>query len=275
MTPENPAHPHGNAHSSERQAKGNRRNAQKSTGPRTEEGKKKVARNSTRHGVYAQSAIPIGHGHFVEDAGEIQAYVDSLTDSLGPRDRLEQELARQIGLQVLRLRRLERLEVASMQNDSAVDERVFTDLPDREYAESVAAAAAKVLRDYIFRVHSPTPEEFDVLIELVLVEKGWNSRVSEEFRRLQEKDPKAALESLLKVDYPTPFDQRRFAQKLLESLAEAAMQSRADREDEAGARTLTTSFDKSSQLVTRLSRELERLLQTYDRLQRRVLTVDT
>ena len=42
---------------SEAQIKANRENAQKSTGPRTEEGKAVVAQNAVKHGLWARQAV--------------------------------------------------------------------------------------------------------------------------------------------------------------------------------------------------------------------------
>ena len=58
----------------------NRRNAQRSTGPRTPEGRAIAAPNSTRHGLLAQGAIVMG-----EDVQLFQDRADSLLSDLKPR----------------------------------------------------------------------------------------------------------------------------------------------------------------------------------------------
>ena len=44
----------------EAQTEANRANAQKSTGPRTPEGKAKVAQNALKHGLLAKQAVVVG-----------------------------------------------------------------------------------------------------------------------------------------------------------------------------------------------------------------------
>jgi hypothetical protein len=60
---------------SERKLSANRANAQKSTGPRTPEGKRRVARNAVKHGILAREVF-IGEGDGAEreeDFSELQA----------------------------------------------------------------------------------------------------------------------------------------------------------------------------------------------------------
>jgi hypothetical protein len=47
---------------SEQQVEANRRNAQKSTGPRTDAGKRSSSGNATTHGVFANGAGPLWRG---------------------------------------------------------------------------------------------------------------------------------------------------------------------------------------------------------------------
>lgn len=88
---------------SERQIAANRRNAQKSTGPRSAAGKKRASRNAYRHGL----SIP-GSG-----AGFIRA-VEELACSLVREgaDASALELAREAARGMLELDRVRRIEVA-------------------------------------------------------------------------------------------------------------------------------------------------------------------
>jgi len=86
----------------------NRSNAQKSTGPRTPEGKAKVAQNAVKHGLLAQGAVISG-----EDVEEFAFYQDQMLEELAPARPMEATLAaRIIGLS-WRLRRAERLQGAA------------------------------------------------------------------------------------------------------------------------------------------------------------------
>src|SRR3954468_7800372 len=70
---------------SEAQLEANRRNSQKSTGPRTDAGKVESSRNATRSGLYAASLLIEG-----DDPDEVDALVRDYLAScrpVGPRER--------------------------------------------------------------------------------------------------------------------------------------------------------------------------------------------
>ncbi len=90
---------------SDAQIVANRLNAEKSTGPRTAEGKAVVAQNAVRHGLLAEQAVIRG-----EDPGEFEFYRDQMLDELAPAGAVESILAeRAVGL-AWRLRRAERIQ---------------------------------------------------------------------------------------------------------------------------------------------------------------------
>ena len=87
------------------QTNANRANAQKSTGPRTPEGKALVAQNAVKHGLLAQREVVQG-----EDAGELALFRDRMREDLDPMGSLEGILADRVVHLAWRLRRAERLE---------------------------------------------------------------------------------------------------------------------------------------------------------------------
>ncbi|MBN2128115.1 MAG: hypothetical protein JW741_01410, partial [Sedimentisphaerales bacterium] len=87
----------------EAQMAANRLNAQKSTGPRTAEGKAKVAQNAVKHGLLARDAVIRG-----EDPDEFALFRDEMLDELAPVGALESMLAGRIVGLAWRLRRAER-----------------------------------------------------------------------------------------------------------------------------------------------------------------------
>ncbi len=90
---------------SEAQLRANRLNAQKSTGPRTVEGKAVVAQNAVRHGLLAEQAVIRG-----EDPGQFEFYREQMLGELAPAGTMESMLAeRAVGL-AWRLRRAERIQ---------------------------------------------------------------------------------------------------------------------------------------------------------------------
>jgi len=108
----------------EAQVAANRVNAQKSTGPRTDEGKAAVTQNAVKHGLRAQAVLLPG-----EDGDEYARYHGQMTEQLQPADVQEIELTERIVGLSWRLRRAGRYHDA-----------VFEALYDRQVTEMAAAA---------------------------------------------------------------------------------------------------------------------------------------
>jgi hypothetical protein len=85
----------------------NRAHAQLSTGPRTEEGKKRSSLNAFRHGLTGQIVI-----HTPEDQAAFQKHCDAIRESLAPVGALETTLAQSIAEDYWRLNRARALENA-------------------------------------------------------------------------------------------------------------------------------------------------------------------
>ena len=79
----------------------NRLNAQRSTGPRTPEGKARVALNAVKHGILCDLAVLP-----TEDRGEFEDFRDALVGDLAPLGAMEQVLAERIVSSSWRLRRV-------------------------------------------------------------------------------------------------------------------------------------------------------------------------
>jgi hypothetical protein len=70
-----------------RQIEANRRNARHSTGPSTEEGKRKSRRNAVRHGLTAETIIDA-----LEDADDYAAFEVAVASDYEARTAVEREL---------------------------------------------------------------------------------------------------------------------------------------------------------------------------------------
>lgn len=90
---------------SEKQIAANRRNAMKSTGPRTPEGKRRVSRNALKHGLLSQELLIEG-----EDAEQFAAFRQGMLEQLEPEGELEHMLADRVIAAAWRLRRAVRME---------------------------------------------------------------------------------------------------------------------------------------------------------------------
>src|SRR5438874_6027153 len=87
---------------SQRQLNANRQNAQKSTGPKTEEGKQKSSQNARTHGLFCHSLL-LPH----EDKTLFYTIRNSYLLSLKPQNLPELQLVDQIVSSAWRLRRLQ------------------------------------------------------------------------------------------------------------------------------------------------------------------------
>ena len=105
----------------DKQIRANRSHAKKSTGPRTEEGKARVAKNALKHGLLARDTVLPG-----EDPADFDSQLTALEADIQPTNSLEFELVRQIADTQWRMRRLVRLETGFIA--AAVDDT-------RRYAE--------------------------------------------------------------------------------------------------------------------------------------------
>src|SRR5271166_2849305 len=80
-----------------KKASTNRRNAQLSTGPKTEEGKSRSRRNAVKHGVLV-SALLITEGQGAEDPAEFDELLGGLRQDFAPVGALEEMLVEKIAV---------------------------------------------------------------------------------------------------------------------------------------------------------------------------------
>lgn len=92
----------------------NRRNAAKSTGPKTTEGKTVVSHNALRHGLTAKAIVL-----FDENSDDFAVFHSELRDAYQPADAVEEELVERIIVCAWRLRRAARAEAGLI--DEAVE----------------------------------------------------------------------------------------------------------------------------------------------------------
>ncbi|HVO64515.1 MAG TPA: hypothetical protein VMT53_26580 [Terriglobales bacterium] len=92
------------------QARGNRRNAKQSTGPKSPAGKKRSRANAIRHGILTSVAL-VKDGNGIEDAEQFEEMVLSLQHELAPVGELENLLVEKFALCCWRFRRALAFEV--------------------------------------------------------------------------------------------------------------------------------------------------------------------
>ena len=93
-----------------KQIEANRRNALKSTGPRTESGKRQSRQNAVRHGLTAQTVITA-----LEDAADYQQFELSIVADYQPHSATQHELVVRLASVLWRLRRSTLIETGLFQ----------------------------------------------------------------------------------------------------------------------------------------------------------------
>ena len=98
----------------EKQIEANRRNAQKSTGPRTNSGKALAGRNSRKHGAYEREPLLPG-----ENSHNLDTLVEAYKQQFQPQNPIESYLVFQLAAIQYRLRRAMRLESSIFDHEIA------------------------------------------------------------------------------------------------------------------------------------------------------------
>ena len=104
---------------SEKQLEANRRNARRSTGPKTAEGKERSSRNNLRHGLTGQITVLPS-----EDREAHDLFCNRLIEHLNPENPMEEQLANSIAEDSWRLNRV-----------TAIETNIFALGRDRERRE--------------------------------------------------------------------------------------------------------------------------------------------
>ncbi len=99
-----------------KQTEANRKNALKSTGPKTEQGKANSSRNALIHGFYSRDAV-INAPKYKEDPDEYRQLVTSLMKELKAKGAFQQNLVLKIANCLWRYRRIIRFETARINRD--------------------------------------------------------------------------------------------------------------------------------------------------------------
>src|SRR3954471_23072596 len=88
---------------SEARVAANRRNAQRSTGPKTEEGKQRSRANALKHGLCASVVV-------AEDVKLVQQRASEWFEALKPQDEFQAWLVDEVAILSIRIDRCERME---------------------------------------------------------------------------------------------------------------------------------------------------------------------
>lgn len=128
---------------SRRQIEANRLNAERSTGPRTPDGKERVASNALKHGLTGKRVVLPN-----EDPEEFDAFRSALWVELAPQGALEEVLADEIVADAWRLRRIPILEATVHARD---EQELIVQAMIHEIAQIKAAAERDPVEELMLR----------------------------------------------------------------------------------------------------------------------------
>lgn len=98
-----------------KQIEANRRNALRSTGPRSEDGKQRASQNAVRHGLTAETVIEP-----LEDAEDYKAFEQAVAADYDAETAVERELVLRLASLLWRLRRTTSIETGLMQIEGEI-----------------------------------------------------------------------------------------------------------------------------------------------------------
>lgn len=145
---------------SQKQLEANRKNAQKSTGPKSQIGKQKVSRNAIKHGLYSDHII-IQSATYSENPEHYELLLASLLEELEPAGDFQLHLVKKIADCVWRSKRVVRAETAHInsqmdqidadiraaqyrkENRAQIDGTNDTTLTDEEHARTLQTSHGK------------------------------------------------------------------------------------------------------------------------------------
>lgn len=142
----------------------NRENAQKSTGPRTTQGKRSSSRNAEKHGLLSKDLV-IRSGEGKESRKEFNQLLEELIEDFQPQNRAELSLVETIAICDWRYRRTLRAEAGEIINGFVDESRVALNSVPSHRSIPGADAVSKILR-YQTTIHRQKMQALQMLEKL-------------------------------------------------------------------------------------------------------------
>jgi cell fate (sporulation/competence/biofilm development) regulator YlbF (YheA/YmcA/DUF963 family) len=138
-----------------RQLEANRRNARKSTGPLTQEGKQRSRCNAVRHGLTAETVIAA-----LEEAEDYQAFEAAVVADYDAQSAVERELVLRLASLLWRLRRATTMETGLFEiqaNHLKEFRRAGQALPSNDVVSTLFAQASREITNEAVLRSEPNP----------------------------------------------------------------------------------------------------------------------
>lgn len=248
-----------NSKASEAQVEANRRNAKRSTGPRTAEGKRRSSANRTMHGAFASVLRPITQGPLAEDDATLNEYREGIVRGLRPQDPLEEAQAECVALAFIHQMRFARWQNEILRAESALS---MSDQPMRRI-EARAANEKKEKALLAFTSGSLGEPEYSLILGMARDASLDLSWPEEELPY----DERLAAAGLAHFGTPEAFSDWLVAQFRVTKLFDQMLEDKEWRE--LGERLLESTMPRITTMQQRLARDVERQLVIYERLKER------
>jgi hypothetical protein len=181
---------------SARKIAANRRNASKSTGPRTQIGKRAVAKNALKHGFFSKCLLIPGE----EDPTEYQELSATLCEHYQPLDRFEELCIDKIAAWSWRLRRLlrcERGQIALALAEHSHEIELSAADSEKLKLSALSSPLIDAITDHLLL---PPKEELDKLLRVeAMISKQLNHAIAE-LERLQRRRNGELVPAPISVD---------------------------------------------------------------------------
>ncbi len=277
---------------SEKQLAANRANAQRSTGPRTQEGKMTSSQNAIKHAQHVVTDYPIVAGALREDPAAFEAAGNEFLEGLKPRDALERAQALRVIAAFRRNERLDRFEAAALADDGRMDEFHRMLVPDVEVIGYLIGTAANLMSvieedldagdDWCIELRWDEDDDDPELIHWQDLAKfiryqGPDKKVGVKgiwTGKREPRDPdewRKAYKALVAHHWDDREAFRVWAHKTWQDLIVAQYKHEGRDVEVASKRALNGTLEKTAKLRNHSLHELTLALATYEQLQKRPL----
>jgi hypothetical protein len=258
---------------SEAQRAANQRNAKKSTGPRTEDGKARSSANALRHGVYSTRHDSISASILEEDPDEVLSLLQDVYDELKPRTALEAVAVDTVATRVLNRVRVNRLTSPLASGAAPTD--------DDWYTVGTARNEVRVAREMLHAI--------DVMEERSDGPVGWMRLIFDVSRIVSPKIPFTPMQTwpngelrppetedewrfkfddLVRTSFEDYDEARQFANAWIgRHAAEANAETRQEEANQA--RKLLEDFERIMRIADHVDRGFDRSMASFEKMRAR------
>jgi hypothetical protein len=258
----------------------NRENAQRSTGPKTEEGKARSSRNAQTKGIFASTLWPISAGPYAEDPDEFITRVAAAIKSHAPRDAAEADIVKQVVLTIVKLERTNRIEADLLASSASITKADLSMMSKHFGADPRRALVAEAMADHVSGRKPAAGSLFRLMCELVRDVKA-GGRITVRDRWTSEREPADdaewghVLDTLVHHFWGDDTEAAEHWANTLCLEANLAQRALDDALRSREAHGALEASDSAARLSDRLIRQLRGLYEVFTQLQKRELADPT